>query len=76
MEANMEDGMDEQYTNPPQSQGQLPTCPLCGNQSFRREQGRLDSRWGFTTHKLTLLICNRCQFVMQFYDGHSVWDFE
>ena len=25
-------------------------CPLCGNQTFQREEERTDSRWGLTTH--------------------------
>ncbi len=54
----------------------LPQCPLCRGQQFRREEGRLDSKWGFTTHKLILLVCERCQYILQFYDGNSIWDFE
>ena len=53
-----------------------PACPLCGGQEFEQEEGRLDSKWGFTSHTLTLLICQRCQFVLHFYDGHSIWDFD
>ncbi len=59
-----------------QIEGRLPTCPLCGNNEFQQEEGRLDSRWGFTTHRLTLLICTRCRYILQFYDKHSIWDFE
>ncbi|GIV96337.1 MAG: hypothetical protein KatS3mg057_0994 [Herpetosiphonaceae bacterium] len=54
----------------------LPTCPLCGGQHFRREEGRLDSKWGFTSHKIILLICQQCQYILQFYNGNSIWDFD
>lgn len=40
------------------------------------QEGRLDSRWGFTSHRVTLLICVDCRFVLHFYEGHSVWDFD
>lgn len=69
--------MNDRYQPADQpSQPRLPSCPLCGCQSFRREAGRLDSKWGFTSHRLILLICQQCQYVMQFYDGHSIWDFD
>ena len=32
-------------------------CPLCGGLEFEEEQGRMDSRWGITSHKLVLHIC-------------------
>jgi uncharacterized protein len=59
-----------------QEQGRLPVCPLCGGEQFAKEEGRLDSKWGFTSHKMILLICERCQFVLHFYDGHSIFDFD
>jgi len=51
-------------------------CPLCGNQEFFREQSRSDSRWGFTSHRMTLLICQHCRFVLHFYDRHSIFDMD
>jgi predicted nucleic-acid-binding Zn-ribbon protein len=54
----------------------LPACPLCGNTAFRQEEGKLDSVWGFTAHRVRLLICERCQYVMTFYDGNTIWDFD
>jgi uncharacterized protein len=29
-------------------------CPLCSGTEFDRQQGRMDSRWGITSHKLVL----------------------
>ena len=51
-------------------------CPLCGNSQFRKEQGRMDSKWGFTSHKITLMICEQCRFIMQFSKGRSIFDFD
>ncbi|MFW9984354.1 MAG: hypothetical protein ACFFCB_06440 [Candidatus Odinarchaeota archaeon] len=51
-------------------------CPLCGNTQFRKEQGRMDSKWGFTSHKITLMICEQCRFIMQFSQGRSIFDFD
>jgi C4-type Zn-finger protein len=55
---------------------ELLTCPLCGNNQFKKEQGRMDSKWGFTSHKITLMICERCNFIMQFSKGRSIFDFD
>jgi hypothetical protein len=51
-------------------------CPLCGGTEFEREQGRLDSKWGWTSHKMTLLICTQCRYILHFYDKHSIFDFD
>jgi predicted nucleic-acid-binding Zn-ribbon protein len=51
-------------------------CPLCQCTEFQREESRQDSRWGLTTHRMTLLICTRCRYVLHFYDAHSIFDFE
>ena len=42
---------------------------------FERQESRQDSIWGFTSHKVLLLICARCRFVMHFYEGNSIFDF-
>ena len=57
-------------------QQRMPKCPLCGGQEFQKEEGRLDSKWGVTSHKLILLVCQQCRFVMHFYDKRSIWDFD
>jgi uncharacterized protein len=59
-----------------QRQGRLPVCPLCGGDQFSKEEGRLDSKWGFTSHKMILLICEQCQLVLHFYNGNSIFDFD
>jgi predicted nucleic-acid-binding Zn-ribbon protein len=51
-------------------------CPLCRNQEFQREEGRLDSKWGVTSHKMVLMICTRCRYILHFYDKHSIFDFD
>ncbi len=49
-------------------------CPLCGGADFQREESRQESRWGFTSHRMTLLVCTRCRYVLHFYDRHSIFD--
>ena len=39
------------------SEGNLPNCPLCGNDSFERA------------------VCERCRYVLTFYDHNSIFDF-
>ena len=34
------------------------------------------ARWGFTSHKLVMMICLRCGFVHQFSAGRGIWDFD
>ena len=54
----------------------LPPCPMCGGGQFRREEGKIDSAWGFTAHRVIILVCERCQYVLQFYDGNTIFDFD
>ena len=54
----------------------LPMCPICGHNTFRQEHGKLDSEWGMTAHRVTLLICDRCSNVLVFYDGNTIFDFD
>ena len=51
-------------------------CPLCEGTDFDQEQGRMDSRWGLTSHKLVLKICKRCGLVLQFSAGRGIFDFD
>ena len=63
-----------QYPSPRASQPPTMRCPLCGGEQFQREESRQDSRWGFTSHRMTLMICTRCRHVLHFYDKHSIFD--
>ncbi len=51
-------------------------CLVCGGKEFERQESRQDSKWGFTSHQMTLMVCARCRFVMQFHDAHSLFDFD
>ena len=53
-----------------------PVCPMCGNGTFRQEGGKIDSQWGITAHKVLLLVCERCSYVVQFYEGNTIFDFD
>jgi hypothetical protein len=48
-------------------------APLCGGDQFQREESRQESRWGLTSHRMTLMICQRCRYVLHFYDVHSIF---
>ena len=54
----------------------LLTCPLCHGTDFEREESRQDSRWGLTSHQMTLMICASCRYVLHFYDKHSLFDLD
>jgi hypothetical protein len=60
----------------PAPEPSVPVCPLCGNGEYERQESRQDSMWGFTSHKMLLLICTRCRFVLHFYEGNSIFDFD
>ena len=51
-------------------------CPLCGSNNFKKEVGKMDSKWGVTAHKVTLMICKQCQYIMQFSKGRTIFDFD
>lgn len=68
--------MSEPYPLHPPSGPQSLRCPLCGGEQFQRAESRQESRWGFTSHRMTLLICQRCRYVLHFYDEHSIFDLD
>ena len=51
-------------------------CPLCQSTEFKKEEGKIDSRWGVTAHKVTLMICKNCRFTMIFSKGRTIFDFD
>ncbi len=61
----------EWQTAPPGSPVPTLRCPLCGHDGFEKQRGKLDSHWGFTALKVNLMICERCGYVMQFYQGRT-----
>ncbi|KRE60492.1 hypothetical protein [Nostocoides sp. Soil756] len=65
-----------EYGPAPTSEGGKPQlrCPLCANTVFQREESRQESRWGFTSHRMTLMVCSHCRYVLHFYDAHSIFD--
>jgi hypothetical protein len=52
------------------------TCPLCKNTEFEKQEGKMDSKWGFTAHKITLMICKNCRLIMSFSKGRTIFDFD
>ena len=51
------------------------SCPLCENTTFQREEsGRTAA--GPHSHRMTLMVCRRCRYVLHFYDEHSVFDLD
>ncbi len=56
----------------PRTDGTL-SCPICHGTSFIQEESRQEGRWGFTSHVMTLFVCQQCRFVLHFYDTHSPW---
>ena len=51
-------------------------CPLCKGTEFERQEGKMDSKWGVTAHKMTLMICKKCGFIMSFSKGRTIFDFD
>jgi uncharacterized protein len=52
------------------------SCPICQSRDFEQQLSREDSQWGFTSLRMRLLICRRCQYVLHFSRGSSVFDFD
>ena len=54
-----------------------PACLWCKSTAgFNVEEGRLDSKWGMTSHKVKMFICRSCGFVHTFGQGRSIFDFD
>lgn len=53
-----------------------PRCPICGRDEFRREAGKIDSEWGITAHRVDILVCLACGYVLLFYQGNTIFDFD
>lgn len=51
-------------------------CPLCQGREFEQQESRQDSLWGFTSHVMLLMICLRCNHVLHFWGGNSLFDFD
>lgn len=51
-------------------------CPLCLGNEFQEEKGKVDSSWGMTAHKVKMFICKKCNYVMFFGEGRSIFDFD
>ena len=56
--------------------GRRPRCPMCAGQGFRREAGKLDSEWGLTAHRVEMLVCLTCGYLLLFYQGNTIFDFD
>lgn len=58
-------------------QGNTAQCLWCKQStSFQEEEGKLDSKWGVTAHKVKLFICNNCGYAHLFGLGRTIWDFD
>lgn len=51
-------------------------CPLCGCTEFDRHEARQDTRWGFTSHRIQMMVCRRCSYILHFYRHHSIFNFD
>jgi len=51
-------------------------CPLCQGTDFEKQEGKMDSKWGFTAHKIVMMVCRNCQFIMSFSKGRTIFDFD
>lgn len=49
---------------------------LCVKAEFEKQEGKVDSKWGFTAHKITMMIFKNCRFIMSFSKGRTIWDSE
>lgn len=65
--------MDDPNARP---SGGRPHCPICGHDDFRREAGKIDSEWGLTAHKVDMFVCLNCSYVLLFYQGNTIFDFD
>src|SRR3989442_8022234 len=49
-------------------------CPLCGGTEFERESGSIEGSWGgLSRHRIVLIVCRKCLFMMPFQEGRSLY---
>ena len=48
-------------------------CPLCNGTEFDRESGYVKKSFRFGGHNIVMAICRRCHFIMQFYEGRTIF---
>ncbi len=53
-----------------------PRCPICQHTEFQHERGKIDSQWGVTAHRVDILVCRSCGYVLLFYEGNTIFDFD
>lgn len=58
------------------SERKMLVCPLCKGTEFERQEGKMDSKWGIAAHKMTIIICKKCGFIMNFTKGRTIFDFD
>ncbi len=46
-------------------------CPVCHGTSFTQETGRMEGRYGYSTHIIDMMICSTCNYVFCFYSQDS-----
>jgi predicted nucleic-acid-binding Zn-ribbon protein len=51
-------------------------CPLCRGTEFDRHEARQDTRWGITSHRILMMVCRRCSYILHFYRHRSIFDFD
>jgi len=48
-------------------------CPFCNGSEFERETGFVKKSFAFGGHNIVMAICRQCHFIMQFYEGKTIF---
>ncbi len=35
-----------------------------------------NTRWGLTSHRIQMMVCQRCSYILHFYRHHSIFNFD
>lgn len=41
-----------------------------------RHEARQDTRWGFMSHRIQMMVCQRCSYILHFYRHQSIFNFD
>ena len=58
-----------------EEQTELPAlkCLFCDGTEFDRESGSIQGSWqGVTRHRVILMVCRKCAFIMPFQEGRTL----
>jgi ribosomal protein L40E len=73
---NIQEGSDAD-SRPSSPHAGETACLWCKESNgFKEEEGKMDSKWGVTAHKMKIYTCKNCGYAHLFGLGRTIFDFD